>query len=264
MAPFLSLAVWNANGLSQHAAELQTFLNCRHIDIMLISETHFTHKSYLRIPQYTIYHTNHPAGTARGGTAIIIKTTLPHHPLRNFKSDYLQATSVSVTTSVGPITISSVYLPPKHIIRQEQLEEFYTTLGPRFLAGGDYNAKHTDWGSRLISPRGRVLLRAMEVNHLAHLSSGQPTYWPSDPHKIPDTVDFCVTKGFPPDFAVAHSCLDLSSDHSPLLVTLASHALIPDPPPHLCTDRTNWGYFQVPRTPQPYATSSSQDSTRHR
>jgi exonuclease III len=58
MAPFLSLAVWNANGLSQHAEELQTFLNCRHIDIMLISETHFTHKSYLRIPHYTIYHTN--------------------------------------------------------------------------------------------------------------------------------------------------------------------------------------------------------------
>jgi hypothetical protein len=98
--------VWNANGLSQHAAELQTFLTCRQIDIMLISETHFTHKSYLRIPLYTVYNTNHPAGTARGGTAIIIKTALPHHPLRNFNRDYLQATSVSVTTSVGPITIS--------------------------------------------------------------------------------------------------------------------------------------------------------------
>jgi hypothetical protein len=80
MAFFLQLALWNANGLSHHADELQTFLASRHIDIMLLSETHFTHKSYLRIPHYTVYHTSHPAGTARDGTAIIIKNTISHHP----------------------------------------------------------------------------------------------------------------------------------------------------------------------------------------
>jgi hypothetical protein len=74
----------------------------------------------------------------------------------------------------------------------------------------------------------------METNHFSHLSPGQPTYWPSDLHKIPDIVDFCVTKDIPPDFAVAQSCLDLSSDHSPVLVTLTSQALHKDPPPSLC------------------------------
>jgi hypothetical protein len=39
---FLQLALWNANGLAQHADELQTFLAIRNIDIMLLSETHFT------------------------------------------------------------------------------------------------------------------------------------------------------------------------------------------------------------------------------
>jgi hypothetical protein len=43
------------------------------IAIMLLSETHFTQNSYMRIPNYTLYHTTHPAGTARGGTVIIIK-----------------------------------------------------------------------------------------------------------------------------------------------------------------------------------------------
>jgi hypothetical protein len=62
-APFLQLALWNANGLAQHALELQSILTSRDIDIMLLSETHFTLKNYLRIPHYTIYHTNHPAGT---------------------------------------------------------------------------------------------------------------------------------------------------------------------------------------------------------
>jgi hypothetical protein len=63
-------------------------------------------------------------------------------------------------------------------------------------------------------------------------------------HKIPDLVDFCVTKVIPPDFAVAHSCLDLSSDHSPVLVTLKSQPIRPDPPPTLSNRRSNWDYFK--------------------
>jgi hypothetical protein len=95
---------------------------------MLLSETHFTQNSYLRIPNYTLYHTTHPAGTARGGTAII-----RHHSLPNYSRDYLQATSVSVEDSVGYLTITAVYLPPKHTVCKTQLEDFYNTLGPIFI-----------------------------------------------------------------------------------------------------------------------------------
>jgi hypothetical protein len=91
-----------------------------------------------------------------------------------------------------------VYLQAKYSVKQEQLEEFYNTLGHRFIAGGDYNAKHTDWGSRLITPRGHELLKTMERNNLKHLSTGEPTYWPSDRNNLPDLVDLCVTKGIPP------------------------------------------------------------------
>jgi hypothetical protein len=58
--------------------------------------------------------------------------------------------------------IMAPFLPPTHTVKHEQLAAFYNTLGRRFIAGGDYNAKHTDWGSRLISPRGREVLKAME------------------------------------------------------------------------------------------------------
>ena len=50
----LKIALWNANGVSQHRLELQIFLNTEDIDIMLISETHFTHRSYFIIPKYNI------------------------------------------------------------------------------------------------------------------------------------------------------------------------------------------------------------------
>jgi hypothetical protein len=92
--------------------------------------------------------------------------------------------------SDGLLTLSAVYLPPKHRMKQEQLEQIYNSLGHRFIAGGDFNAKHTDWGSRLITPRGREVLKTME-NNLKHPSSGEPTYLPTDRNKLPDIVDFC-------------------------------------------------------------------------
>jgi hypothetical protein len=145
-----------------------------------------------------------------------------------------------VEDSVGLITISAVYLPPKYSVKQEQLEDFYNTLGRRFIAGGDYNAKHTDWASRLITPRGHKLLKTIERNNLKHLSAGEPTYWPSDRNKLPDLVDFCI----PQDFAVAKSCFDLSSDHSPVLITLTAHALNQKKQASLSNRHTNWDDFR--------------------
>jgi hypothetical protein len=83
------------------------FISLHNIDVMPISETHFTDKSYLKLPKYTVYHTKHPAGTARGRTAIIIKTTIKHHLQSSYKRDFLQATSVPVEDSYGPLTILS-------------------------------------------------------------------------------------------------------------------------------------------------------------
>jgi hypothetical protein len=149
-----------------------------------------------------------------------------------------------VEDSVGLLTIWAVYLPPKHTVKQEQLEDFYNTLGRRFIAGGDYNAKHTDWGSRLIIPRGLEVVKTKERNNLKHPSTGEHTYWPSDRNKLPDLVDFCVTKGIPQDFAVAKSCFDLLSDHSPVLITLTSHALNQEKQPSLSNRHTNLDDFR--------------------
>jgi hypothetical protein len=90
---------------------------------------------------------------------------------------------VSVEDCTGPLTVSAVYLPPKPTVKHDQLAAFYNNLGHRFIAGGDYNAKHTAWGSRLISPRGREVLKTMEQLNSNHIYTGEPTYWPSDCNK---------------------------------------------------------------------------------
>ena len=122
--------------------------------------------------------------------------------------------SVTLNDFNGKLTLASLYCPPRHSIKQVQYMHFYKTLGTRFIAAGDYNAKHTIWGSRIISPKGRELFKTMLAMNLSHVSTGSPTYWPSDPNKLPDLIDFCVTKGIPKASIAAESSLDLSSNYS--------------------------------------------------
>jgi hypothetical protein len=84
----------------------------------------------------------------------------------------------------------------------------------------------------------------LEGNNFRHISSGEPTYWPTDRNKLPDLVDFCVTKGIPCNFPDAKSCLELSSDHSPVLVTLSTKSIIRVPQPRLYNRKTDWDAFR--------------------
>jgi hypothetical protein len=73
LAQLLKIAVGNANGLCQHAQEIKLFLQTFKLDILLVSETHFTKRSYITIPNYITYYTNHPDETAQGGSTVIIR-----------------------------------------------------------------------------------------------------------------------------------------------------------------------------------------------
>jgi exonuclease III len=75
----LKIVLWNANGLAQHTEEVKDYIQNQQADIMLISETHFTTSRYFKIPNYAIYDTQHPDGTAYGGTAILIKNGIKRY-----------------------------------------------------------------------------------------------------------------------------------------------------------------------------------------
>lgn len=130
----------------------------QNIDVLLVTETHFTERSAISIPQYNIYTTNHPDGTAHGGTAVLIKATIKHHQLPSFKTEHIQATTVCIEEKNGSFNVSSIYSPPKHKIKEWQYKEYFGTLGRHFIAGGDWNAKNMDWRSRLIKREGAKVL----------------------------------------------------------------------------------------------------------
>lgn len=240
----LKFVIWNANGLAQHKHELSIFLVSHKIDVILISETHFTKKNFIRFPNYSVYHTMHPDGTAHGGTAVIIKNTIKHHLTTCYKKEFLQATNIVVEEWTGPITFSAVYCPPKHTIKEESFKEFFDELGNRFICGGDYNAKHQSWGSRLDTTRGRELYKVITNGNLGVVSTREPTYWPTDTSKIPDILDFGITKSINNNYMHAESCYELSSDHSPVIITLNKKIVTFEKSCVLNNRNTNWTYFK--------------------
>ena len=86
----LLILLWNANGLHNHLNDLQLTLHEKRIDIALISEIHSTTRNKTYIPGYTFFHTNHPDGTAHGGAAIFIKSSILFRPLPTYNEPHNQ------------------------------------------------------------------------------------------------------------------------------------------------------------------------------
>ena len=83
----------------------------------------------------------------------------------------------------------------------------------------------------------------MKNNNLKQLATSKPTYWPSDPNKIPDLVDFCVTKETDTKQFTVESCLDPTSDHKPNLITIFTHIPRKSKKPSLYSEKNRLELF---------------------
>lgn len=240
----LKILTWNSNGLLNHLDELQVVLNIQKIDICLISESHLTNQSYVKMKGFNVYHTVHPNNNASGGSAIIIRESLPHYEELKFSTNSIQATIIKLNSEMQPLTVASLYSPPRHSITPDEYLYFLNSLGDRFIVGGDFNAKHTTWGSRLITTKGRTLIKAIRELNCEALSGGNPTYWPTDPNKIPDLIDFFIVKNISKNYIKVQDLQHLSSDHSPVLLTLSNYIVKGKTIPNLVNSKTDWIKFK--------------------
>jgi exonuclease III len=187
---------WNANGLLQHQNELQVILSTENIDICLISETHFTKGSFIRFKNYITYHTIHPAYTARGGSAVIIRNNIKHFEEKMYVICDIQGAIVTVGTSKQKLIVSAIYCLPRYSIYANEFKTLFDKMNRPFFIGGDFNAKHIHWGSRLITPKVvsyTSLLQTLDVRSslLANQRIG-----PQIKKKLPDLIYFSVVKIF--------------------------------------------------------------------
>ena len=99
-------------------------------------------------------------------------------------------------------------------------------------------------GQQTCHSKRQNLLKSITTNNLNCLTTYELTYWPTDTNKIPDLLDFFVTKNISPRYVQINSSAELSSNHSPVIATVSS-AIIENPPNGLIHNQlTNWQLFR--------------------
>lgn len=237
----LRIATWNSNGLIKRLSELEIFLHEEQIDILLISESHFTKSSYIHINGYVCYNALHPAERARGGASIIIKENIDHFEETKIEEEMFQLATVAVKFQGNrQFKVSAIYSPPRHNIKQTQYNDLLKMLGNFFILGGDFNAKNTFWGSRITTTKGRELLQAGNIHKCQFYSGSRPTYWPTNPSVLPDIIDFFIAKGIAKNHVMVQNYEGLSSDHSVVILTISESVIEKASSPVLVNRKTNW------------------------
>jgi hypothetical protein len=77
----------------------------------------------------------------------------------------------------------------------------------------------------------------MENNKYSFVTTATGTYWPTDQRKTPD---FFVTFGISESYLDITASYDLSSDHTPIVVTVSECIINKQPTPKLHDRKTDW------------------------
>ncbi|KAL4126953.1 hypothetical protein QTP88_011151 [Uroleucon formosanum] len=211
--------------------------------ILLLTKTHLSKTANLSFSGYSTIRADHPDGTSHGGSAIIIKSSLFYNQMHNINQPYLQAANIKIKINHLNVTISSAYFPPGQQITEPKLKSFIQSLGSFFIIGGDFNAKHTQWGSRYTNTRGRLFHTSILKNKLSFISPDEPTYWPAHENRSPDILDFFITS-IPTGLKYHIKNLnELSSDHSPIQLTIGAFPAS-SPTTSLSSGPIDWKIFQ--------------------
>ena len=164
----------------------------KQIDIALVNETRLPQWFTRKIPTYKLYITDGP-NPPHGGTAAIVKSGIPHIEVTLTGLQNLQSAGIITKIDQEELTIGALYQPPSKELITADLDKI-TKIKPYFIFGGDMNAKHTDWNSRLISTRGRQLERLASSNNYNVIGPTTPTCYPIQEHCNPDVLDIFLTK----------------------------------------------------------------------
>lgn len=70
--------------------------------------------------------------------------------------------AVSFETEARKLTVSAVYIPPRHNLKKADYKNLLQELCENFILGRDYNDKNRMWSSNLTNLKGKQLLQAIK------------------------------------------------------------------------------------------------------
>ena len=215
----LRILCYNSNGIYNGRLILQVLLHSLGIDIALISETQLPIWFEWRNPGYWTYNTRGP-NMVYGGTAVLVKANIQHAYVGIPMMNSLQTTAIIVELNGLEIIIGAVYQSSVKPFEEDDFDKLIGLLKRRkFIFGGKFNCKHTDWNSRLITSNGRKLAMDADKHEYAILALDRPTHYLYQQKAAPDVLEIFLQHSYlPVDDVVALS--ELNSHHFPVLLTL--------------------------------------------
>jgi hypothetical protein len=112
-----------------------------------------------------------------------------------------------------------------------------------YLIGGNFKSKHTSWGFRITNSRGRILHNVIQNENLKFLSPPNPKYWPTHQNRQTDILDFFIINLLNHINRNISNLSDLSSDHTPVLLSLNDHVILKTTYTTLTSGKINWKIF---------------------
>ncbi|GFY64697.1 putative RNA-directed DNA polymerase from transposon X-element [Trichonephila inaurata madagascariensis] len=230
---------WNADCIQNTIDELAAYIIENDPDVVAMQETFLCPRLELNITNY-ITHRNDRMTHRRGGTAILVKNSIPHHGIQ-ITTNTVEVTAIIIESHPSNVTICSLYIPPRSTIRNfipDILKNFRNRT--QCLMVGDFNAKHTSWSSTTKNnTAGNALTRLVRT-------SGFLLTAPNRPIRIPDygrpaTLDIGLSCGLNKVSAEVFS--KLSSDHNPVHFVIFTASSIPYKQ-NCCKTLTNWYTLQ--------------------
>ncbi|RZF32880.1 hypothetical protein LSTR_LSTR004271 [Laodelphax striatellus] len=152
---------------------------------------------------------------------LLSRIVYKHHEEMKYETERVQLSSVAVQTRSYKLIVAAIYCPPRHSIRKEEYIAVFETLGTKFILGGDFNAKNSCWGSRLTTPKGRELYKAIRDYGCEAISTGKQLTGLQIHEKFQTFIDFFLIKNVGFNYLSIEECFDLDSDHSPILLQLS-------------------------------------------
>ena len=199
----IKIAAINVNSIVAHQRrlELSQFIAEHNHDILLLSETKLNGTHKISLQDYDIIRNDRPYAVKGGGTAIVIKRSIPY-TVCNFPSSarnaILEYTIIKLPTrGNNNIFVVSVYARSDNrdlFIRE--LNSLFTSLNLHclnnfYIIAGDFNARRKAWGDRIDNQRG-VFMNRWETMHenrfkLRVIGPSTPTYKPAQTY-----LDICL------------------------------------------------------------------------
>ncbi|GFY66661.1 putative RNA-directed DNA polymerase from transposon X-element [Trichonephila inaurata madagascariensis] len=155
---------WNADSVLNKIDELTAYIAENDPDVVALQETFLRPCLDLNIANFTT-HRNDRMTHRGGGTAILVKNSIPHHSIQ-INTNTVETTTIVIESQPSNVAICSLYNPPGSPVRNliPDLLKIFRNRSQCIIVG-DYNAKHTSWSVATVNnPAGNALARFVRTS----------------------------------------------------------------------------------------------------